>query len=56
MRKKVLAKHGIEKGDTANVDMTTGEIKEEKALKKKSRQRDFFEKKAIDVYLSENGC
>lgn len=31
LRKKVLAKHGIGKVETANVDMTTGEIQEEKA-------------------------
>ncbi|WP_408098505.1 recombinase RecA [Peredibacter sp. HCB2-198] len=31
IRQKVLAKHGIAKGDTSNVDMATGEIKEEKA-------------------------
>lgn len=36
IRGKVLAKHGIIKGDTSNVDMTTGEIKEEKAPAKKT--------------------
>jgi recombination protein RecA len=36
IRAKVLAKHGISKGDTSNVDMTTGEIKEEKAPAKKT--------------------
>jgi recombination protein RecA len=35
IRKKVLTKHGIAKGDTTNVDMTTGEIKEEKTPAKK---------------------
>jgi recombination protein RecA len=36
IRKKVLAKHGIEKADMANVDLATGEIKEEKAPSKKT--------------------
>lgn len=36
IRQKVLAKHGIAKADTSNVDMTTGEIKEEKAVPKKT--------------------
>lgn len=36
IRQKVLAKHGIAKGDTSNVDMATGEIKEEKAAPKKT--------------------
>ena len=36
LRKKVLAKHGIEKADLTNVDTTTGEIKEEKAPAKKA--------------------
>lgn len=35
IRKKVLTKHGIAKADTTNVDMTTGEIKEEKTPAKK---------------------
>jgi recombination protein RecA len=38
IRSKVLTKHGIAKADTANVDMTTGEIKEEKATKKPTKQ------------------
>ena len=37
IRQKVLAKHGITKADTSNVDMTTGEIKEEKNTKTKSK-------------------
>jgi recombination protein RecA len=36
IRAKVLSKHGITKNDTTNVDMTTGEIKEEKSAAKKS--------------------
>ena len=36
IRAKVLAKHGITKGDASNVDMATGEIKEEKAAPKKT--------------------
>lgn len=36
IRQKVLAKHGIAKADTSNIDMATGEIKEEKAPAKKS--------------------
>jgi recombination protein RecA len=35
VRNKVLAKHGIAKADASNVDMTTGEIKEEKTTAKK---------------------
>lgn len=35
IRKKVLTKHGIEKMDLSNVDMATGEIKEEKTSAKK---------------------
>lgn len=38
IRTKVLAKHGLVKGATANVDMTTGEIKEEKAPAKASKK------------------
>jgi recombination protein RecA len=38
IRQKVLAKHGITKADTSNVDMTTGEIKEEKTAKTKKIQ------------------
>ena len=34
VRNKVLAKHGITKADTSNIDMATGEIKEEKATPK----------------------
>lgn len=34
IRNKVLAKHGIAKADTSNIDMTTGEIKEEKVTSK----------------------
>jgi recombination protein RecA len=37
IRQKVLAKHGITKADTSNVDMTTGEIKEEKNTKTKTK-------------------
>ena len=37
IRQKVLAKHGITKADTSNVDMTTGEIKEEKNIKTKTK-------------------
>ncbi len=36
IRKKVLEKHGIAKADTSNIDMATGEIKEEKAPAKKT--------------------
>jgi recombination protein RecA len=36
IRQKVLTKHGITKGDMSNIDMTTGEIKEEKAASKKT--------------------
>lgn len=36
IRQKVLVKHGIMKGDNSNVDMATGEIKEEKAPTKKA--------------------
>lgn len=36
IRAKVLTKHGIVKADTSNVDMTTGEIKEDKAPAKKA--------------------
>jgi recombination protein RecA len=35
IRKKVLEKHGIAKADTSNIDMATGEIKEEKTPSKK---------------------
>jgi recombination protein RecA len=35
IRNKVLAKHGIAKADTSNIDMTTGEIREEKTPSKK---------------------
>ena len=39
IRGKVLTKHGIgAKADTANVDMTTGEIREEKTPKKTLKQ------------------
>jgi len=34
IRNKVLAKHGIAKADTSNIDMATGEIKEEKVTSK----------------------
>ena len=34
IRAKVLTKHGITKADTSNVDMVTGEIKEDKAAGK----------------------
>jgi recombination protein RecA len=36
IRKKVLEKHGIAKADTSNIDMATGEIKEEKTPAKKT--------------------
>jgi recombination protein RecA len=36
IRQKVLSKHGITKGDISNIDMSTGEIKEEKAVPKKT--------------------
>jgi recombination protein RecA len=35
IRQKVLQKHGIAKADTSNVDLATGEIKEDKAPAKK---------------------
>ncbi|MGE3609429.1 MAG: recombinase RecA [Bacteriovoracaceae bacterium] len=38
IRAKVLTKHGITKGAAETVDMTTGEIKEEKAAKKSIKQ------------------
>jgi recombination protein RecA len=34
IRNKVLTKHGIAKADTSNIDMATGEIKEEKVTSK----------------------
>jgi recombination protein RecA len=36
IRQKVLVKHGITKADTSNVDMATGEIKEDKTPSKKA--------------------
>ncbi len=36
IRHKVLVKHGITKGDTSHIDLSTGEIKEEKAAAKKA--------------------